>query len=669
MWLINITTLQLEEFQTCPKGQYAILSHRWEEDEVSFDDFMTEQCWEQKGFWKIQKCCQQAKLEGLRYVWVDTCCIDKRSSSELSEAVNSMYSWYAQAAECYVYLSDVVLQDSNAEFASSYSSPCNSIELTPVRALFLRLFETADETISAPPEFHESAWFTRGWTLQELIAPQELWFFDKRWNVIGHKNDLAEDISKITTMDEDIIRGITRPDSYSIAQRMSWAAMRTTTRIEDIAYCLLGIFDVNMPLLYGEGNKAFVRLQECIIQHSDDMSIFAWTGVDLDGDGLLARHPSAFMLGGHIVQQPSRCARSAFSMTNRGLAISCKLFAFELNTYLVPIECQLLCPQPTGEATEKGCALGIYVCRTETDDQYRRIAMKGYEFGITTFEKSDVSSKWSGASYNSCKDRCLKICTSKCVPWYIEKMLYIPQSHKSKLTIRGHVQVRLAHLNVIHVLDNIPRTCSESELKEEKRLDFLTLLENEFGEISGSITTNASIYQTEQHLKMLWIHPCELNEGIFINIPESYSSVRHVRIGFNVDFRPICFIFLHAKVNQIWGKSLELPALFNSRNGFLGLGTKVDTEQHVEDNNGALIFTGDRLSGISNLIKVFTDPQKQKDLVLYVSLEQSGTIAPVWLLTLREEWHPMTEDSELHSYFQHESIASSDSDLVADISD
>lgn len=179
----------------------------------------------------------------------DRCCIDKTSSAELSEAINSMFRWYERARVCYAYLSDVS-GDANLR--------------VDVR------------------EFVESRWFTRGWTLQELVAPKSVLFYSKRgrgWHFLGSKEDLCDHISNITGIDTDTLYGAGL-ELASVARKMSWASQRETTRIEDTAYCLLGIFDVNMPLLYGEGEKAFLRLQEEILRSSYDYSLFAW-GLDL----------------------------------------------------------------------------------------------------------------------------------------------------------------------------------------------------------------------------------------------------------------------------------------------------------------------------------------------------------------------------------------------------
>ncbi|KAI1152223.1 hypothetical protein F4825DRAFT_327318 [Nemania diffusa] len=188
------------------------------------------------GFEKIKACCKVARENGLEWVWIDTCCIDKTSTAKLSEAINSMFRWYQKATVCYAYLADV-----------------------------------HDEH-----EFASSRWFRRGWTLQELIAPKILQFFSHDWTLLGSRLDRQESLWAITGIDEHVL-STGDCSRVSIAQRMAWASGRETTRAEDRAYSLMGIFDVNMPLLYGEGStKAFLRLQQEILRASDDQTIFAW---------------------------------------------------------------------------------------------------------------------------------------------------------------------------------------------------------------------------------------------------------------------------------------------------------------------------------------------------------------------------------------------------------
>lgn len=193
---------------------------------------------------KIKGLCNVAREAGYGLVWNDACCIDKTSSAELTEAINSMYEWYKLADVCYVYLADV--SDNDIDHTSEHS------------------------------QFWSSRWHTRGWTLQELIAPINMIFLTSEWNFLGTKMSLATTIHLITGIDFDILTGRSTLESVSVARRLSWAAKRRTTRVEDEAYSLLGIFGVHMPAIYGEGQHAFLRLQEEIIRVIPDQSIFAW---------------------------------------------------------------------------------------------------------------------------------------------------------------------------------------------------------------------------------------------------------------------------------------------------------------------------------------------------------------------------------------------------------
>lgn len=288
MRLINVHTLELKDFFGADLPHYAILSHRWEQEEVTFQDLTSGKGKAMTGWKKIVGCCGLAMDDNLEWAWIDSCCIDKTSSAELSEAINSMFRWYRDAEICYAYLSDV-------------SGPL-----------------TNSENMDA---FRFSKWFTRGWTLQELLAPDELTFFDKNWLEIGTKEGLRENISKVTGIEH-----LFNFEDASVAQKMSWASRRETTRLEDQAYCLLGIFGVNMPPLYGEGPSAFLRLQLEIMRISNDETIFAWEDDSVTSSGLLAASPSAFRYSYDIVALVSLrtqvAQRPPYSMTNKGLEIS-----------------------------------------------------------------------------------------------------------------------------------------------------------------------------------------------------------------------------------------------------------------------------------------------------------------------------------------------------------
>jgi hypothetical protein len=224
--------------------RYAILPHRWgaATEEMSFQDLINGTGKDKPGYNKIRFCIEQAHRDGLQYSWVDTCCIDKTNNSEPSEAINSMFRWYQNAAVCYVYLADV----SRPTFGANDQSTQTSWEL----------------------EFRKSTWFTRGWTLQELLAPASVEFFSKEGKRLGNKGTLERQISEITGISIKALRGNSLHD-FSISERISWQESRGTTRKEDKAYSLLGICGIHMPLLYGEGGEnAFIRLRKEIAKVS-----------------------------------------------------------------------------------------------------------------------------------------------------------------------------------------------------------------------------------------------------------------------------------------------------------------------------------------------------------------------------------------------------------------
>lgn len=245
---------KVEEFKDEHVPRYAILSHTWDEEEVSFQDMSDGNAMRKKGEKKIHDCCSVARKEGFDYVWIDTCCIDKTSSTELSEAINSLYRWYQDAHVCYAFLADV----------------------------------------DWPTELASSRWFERGFTLQELIAPSTVVFYSRSWIELGKKESTKSQISDRTHIPIGVLSGTDSVEDASVAQRMSWASSRKTSRLEDEAYCLMGIFGINMPLLYWEGKAAFLRLQEEIMKVSDDYSIFCWKSEHPGRGGILADSANAF---------------------------------------------------------------------------------------------------------------------------------------------------------------------------------------------------------------------------------------------------------------------------------------------------------------------------------------------------------------------------------------
>ncbi|KAI9064955.1 HET-domain-containing protein [Trametes sanguinea] len=267
MWLLSTVDYKLRSFPSVEGAPpYVALSHRWDaEGEVTFPDIHNlDRARSMSGWPKIENACKIAAKNDILWIWIDTCCIDKASSAELSEAINSMFALYLHSRICLAYLGDV---------------------------------PAGDKATSSRSFFRTSAWFTRGWTLQELLAPAAgMILFAQDWSVIGTRHDLASVIEEITGIDRHMLTDVStrffgadsskqwtaRLRANSLAKRMSWAARRVTTRPEDRAYSLMGIFGVHMSILYGEGGaNAFRRLQLQIIRQSADQTIFAW-GQHLD---------------------------------------------------------------------------------------------------------------------------------------------------------------------------------------------------------------------------------------------------------------------------------------------------------------------------------------------------------------------------------------------------
>ncbi|TFK79931.1 HET-domain-containing protein, partial [Polyporus arcularius HHB13444] len=314
MWLLHTKTLELRHFTTpvaMPEDtdtgpRYAILSHVWEDADhaQSFQDIraiharcvLSGEDPRSLATEKVRRFCIVAEHDGYEWVWLDTGCIDKTSSAELSEAINSMWAWYRDAAVCYAYLGDV----------------------------------GDDDDPRAPgSEFRRSKWYTRGWTLQELIAPHLVVFLSHRWTVIGTKFSLIATVAEVTGIDERVLAQTFggRLTKISVARRMSWTASRRTSRIEDRAYSLLGIFGVSMPIVYGEGLYSFTRLQIEILRHTQDHSIFAWGSIHPDFNASIRRYSreQALRIGKVRSQQP--CHALLASSPND----------FELSGYIFPV--------------------------------------------------------------------------------------------------------------------------------------------------------------------------------------------------------------------------------------------------------------------------------------------------------------------------------------------
>lgn len=286
MRLLNTRTGEFKWVEDHRREHYAILSHVWARPsdshyapEQTYQDLLRLQKEALAGGTrpidhadfpeKLRRFCETASKDGFEFGWADTCCIDKTSSSELSEAINSMYDWYAYSDVCYAFLRDVT-----SPILGDITSHGEDFRESTWQAAFMK-----------------SEWFKRGWTLQELIASRMVIFLSEGWEVLGSKHSMAACISSVTDIDITVLTFETPLEEIPIARRMLWAQSRRTTRLEDEAYCLMGIFGVNMQTNYGEGRYAFIRLQEKILSACPDQTIFAW-GRFFDDTAALTPLPS-----------------------------------------------------------------------------------------------------------------------------------------------------------------------------------------------------------------------------------------------------------------------------------------------------------------------------------------------------------------------------------------
>ncbi|KAI1785471.1 HET-domain-containing protein [Ganoderma leucocontextum] len=350
MRLLDTRTAEFRWVDEPRHVSYAILSHVWTKEgqgppEQSFEDVKKIlkpstrfKPWPAKGkrdsippklSEKIRRCCAVAREHGFDSVWVDSCCIDKTSSSELSEAINSMFNWYQHAKVCYAYLHDV---------------------------------DDEDDPRAPGSQFRRSRWFSRGWTLQELIAPRVLVFLSKGWRVLGTKAMLAMVIEQVTGIDHAILTHEASLDSISVARRLSWAARRQTTREEDEAYSLMGILGVHLPTIYGEGRFAFIRLQEEVLKQTSDQSLFVWGLALRDNVELVDDAPSDVT---HFWEEPRQSiwdgsyVRNLFALSPRDFASSAKTSVLPRHSFLEQL--RLNCPLSDYTMTSHGIRMTVPV--------------------------------------------------------------------------------------------------------------------------------------------------------------------------------------------------------------------------------------------------------------------------------------------------------------------
>ncbi|KAI0329514.1 HET-domain-containing protein [Cubamyces sp. BRFM 1775] len=348
-WFLTTDRAELKWFARLP-DKYAILSHVWQKgpgppeqsyqevQQINFECARTGRNPRDCVSAKIKACCVFAETHGFKLVWIDTCCINQMSSAELSEAINSMFAWYAKATVCYAFLDDVCDCEAPASPGSS---------------------------------FRRSEWFKRGWTLQELIAPRDVIFLTHAWTPIASKLSIAPTLQEITRIDTEVLLCKTPLEKVSVARRMSWAAGRVTTREEDEAYCLMGIFGVHLPTIYGEGREAFIRLQEEIMRRIPDATMFVWgprgdvvettrgyrsvfptsRGISyIDESCLLATRPSCFSAASsNFVRVSSREFAAAygisqhsvhFTVSSHGIQAICPIVAFSSGCILLLLPCR-----------------------------------------------------------------------------------------------------------------------------------------------------------------------------------------------------------------------------------------------------------------------------------------------------------------------------------------
>ena len=269
-----------------------------------------------------------------------------------------MYRWYEAAAICYAYLSDCDLLSGPTDAVNVGSRQSTDVKYTS---------SESDPYPDVKSHIQSSRWFTRGWTLQELIAPTELHFFDRGWRFIADRLDIVPALEIITGIHGRVLKGRRQSDSdgfpsldellglktsrlskYSVAQRMHWASKRRTTRKEDEAYCLLGIFGINMPLLYGEGDRAFQRLQEEIIRTSTEQTILAWEPIPGSEEAenrskhILAQSPRNFWWCANNIATILSDPRE-IRLTSEGLETDLRLEQFRLRHGYKEIIGQLNC--------------------------------------------------------------------------------------------------------------------------------------------------------------------------------------------------------------------------------------------------------------------------------------------------------------------------------------
>ncbi|KAJ8518481.1 hypothetical protein ONZ45_g4467 [Pleurotus djamor] len=340
-----------QSFDQNTVARYAIASHRWDRQELAFvdrEDLKSMEMKKQTAYAKFKGLCKAAEASGCRFVWIDTLCIDNTNAPELDESIRSMFSWYRNAYVCIVYLG-----------------------------------QSDDES-----DIAKDTWFSRGWTLQELLAPKRIQFYSRDWNKLGMINRCSNEAYKESSPNDEsnpesdpklhgedlgsesqLLKNISRVSYVSLEHLIKplspcpelapvafrYISIRETTRPEDISYCLLGLLDVQMPIAYGEGSeRAFYRLQLACAQSSSDRALFDWRGEPSRWNSMLACSPKVFKASRSIVQgvgfgdeevlaHENLDEDDSFTFTNSGLRIMMWIFPVTLTAtaYLREYTCSI----------------------------------------------------------------------------------------------------------------------------------------------------------------------------------------------------------------------------------------------------------------------------------------------------------------------------------------
>lgn len=432
------------------------------------------------------------------------------------------------------------------------------------------------------------------------------------WTLLGSRPRLSRLIRSATGIDQDLLDGSKNLQSYSIAQRMSWASRCHTTRIEDIAYCLLGLFHVSMPLLYGEGERAFRRLQETIIQTTDDETIFAWSGVETNGTGLLAKKPARFSDAAAIAVDHGAYPRPSYTMTSGGLSMEFELSPCLMNTYITLLRC---CRALPGRRAQQ---IGIYLCRTLVDDQYRRIPVDDVDLFSAEDQRPKEAWPYDGTPV-------------KTVRVYAADTPMVPLAPRGGLPAVSFFQPQSLP-TTIHVLG-----IARDELRQTPKLR------------RRPMTSLSTEQQLRRHLPPSPI--CQLGSIPSVSLDTEWQNPPNIitlkdrkrgvtlkylpiilRVGFNSDFEPVCFV---SSRRMLWrGRERIKSFVFDQNATYSRLVGKLMLP--IPGPRPTWVIKGHRLHGLEAIIVHYHTVNT--DCLLAITLRRDPRAASglTWRLTVDE---------------------------------